>query len=259
MGEEEHALASGLVCFANSPPIFEGNQGEDFENWEARFSVWAEVHAPGNKLRIFPTLLGEAAFSVYRELTAAQKQSYTEIETAFKHAYSNADFVDAFRAELTNRNRKESENLAVYVGELRKLVRRAYPKYNDEAREDVILTRFLSGIGETGRKVRNKEPKTVKEALDKASKLECRKELDKESISMVHTDKENVKVEPSMEFQAMQQQLEQLQHQIASLTATSSRNSNVRCYNCNNFGHMARDCKVANRRLFYMSVDRPDT
>jgi hypothetical protein len=39
-----------------------------------------------------------------------------------------------------------------------------------------------------GRKFRNKEPKTVKEALDKASKLECRREVDKETVSTVRAE-----------------------------------------------------------------------
>jgi hypothetical protein len=128
--------------------LLEGNQGNHFESWEARFSDWTDVHAQvETKLRIFPTLLGEAAFSIYRELEEGTKGDYDQIVEQFKKAFSNADFVDAFRAELVQRNRKEGENMVVYDGELRKLVRRAYPKYNVEARGDVILTRFCPHCG----------------------------------------------------------------------------------------------------------------
>jgi hypothetical protein len=74
MGQEGGA-AKGLVCLANTPPIFEGNQGDDLS-----------------------------------------------------------------------------------VGKLDFLFGRMF------------MHRFLSGIGDIGRNVRNKKPKTVKDALEKASK-----------------------------------------------------------------------------------------
>ena len=56
----------------------------------------------------------------------------------------------------------------MYAAELRRLVQRAYPKYNEEAREDVVLNRFLNGAREIGRKFRKRDRKTVQEATEKA-------------------------------------------------------------------------------------------
>lgn len=39
---------------------------------------------------------------------------------------------------------------------------------------DVVMTRFLAGIDDIGQKVQNEVSKTLQEALEKASKLECR-------------------------------------------------------------------------------------
>ena len=67
--------------------------------------------------------------------------------------------------------------------------RRAYPKYVQckAARDDVVLTRFVSDIWEIRRKIRHKYPKTI----EVASKLECRIETEgKEAANVVRVTPE---------------------------------------------------------------------
>lgn len=195
-------------------------------------------------MRYFPTLLGNAAFAIYRELDKKSKESFGAVIKAFTLAYSSPALVEAFRSELSVRNRKESENLAVYVGELRRLARRAYPKYVQckDALDDVVLTRFGAGTGEIGRKARHKYPKTIEVALELASKLECRIATEKkESASVVLVGPEP----PPAYVEEMRKQIADLQSCIASLstTATGPRrttNSNNRCYYCGSLDHFAR-------------------
>ena len=75
------------------------------------------------------------------------------------------------------RKRTSGENLSAFAADLRSLIDRAYPLYNDVAKGDMTLTHFLKGI-ECGRKVRNREPKTINDAIKLASKMECRAALD---------------------------------------------------------------------------------
>ena len=117
-------------------------------------------------------MLGDAAFAIYSSLTEAEQGNFEAMKTKLSEAYSSTAFRDAFRAELQVRARKEGESMVVYAAELRRLGQRAYPKNNEEAREDVVLNRFLDGTGEIGRKIRNRDPKTVQEAIERGSRLE---------------------------------------------------------------------------------------
>ena len=59
------------MFLSSRPPTFLGKQGDDFELWVKRFEAWCKLHAPSNedKVLYFPTMLGDAAFSVYSSLT----------------------------------------------------------------------------------------------------------------------------------------------------------------------------------------------
>ena len=95
-----------------------------------RFEAWCKLHAPSNedKVLYFPTMLGDAAFSVYSSLLELEQNDFGLIKSKFLSAYSSKAMTDAFRVELQSRMRKDGENLVVYAAELRRLVKRAFPK-----------------------------------------------------------------------------------------------------------------------------------
>ena len=102
--------------------------------------------------------------------------------------------------------RKEGENLVVYAAELRRLVKRAFPKYNDEAWEDMVLNKFLAGIGEIGKKIRRWDQKNVEEATEKANHLEVQYGLEKKQVNVSQVEVgENI----------MTEQMEELRAQVA--------------------------------------------
>ena len=120
--------------------------------------------------------------------------------------------IDAFRAELQARTRKDSENS--------RLVKRAFPKYNKEAREDVVLSKFFDEPGEIGKRVRRRVPKNVEEAIEKASMLEVQYELEKKSVKISQVEV----TETEARFQRMTEQMDELKVQVAQLSAANTRN-----------------------------------
>ena len=225
------------------PPTFSGKQGDDFELWVKRFEAWSKLHAPSNeeKVLFFPTMLGDAAFSVYSLLSEKEQNDFEKIKTKFVGAYASKALIDAFRTELQARTRKEGENLVVYAVELRRLVKRAFPKCNEEAWEDVVLNKFLDGIDEIGKKVRRRDPKNVEEAIEKASRLEVQYELEKKQVNASQVEVG----ETDERFQRMTEQIEELRAQVAMLSASNTRAGRGRgfaCYTCGMTGHFARDC-----------------
>ena len=221
------------MFLSSPPPTFLGKQGDDFELWVKRFEAWCKLHAPSNedKVLYFPTMLGDAAFSVYSSLSDLEQNDFGLIKSKFLSAYSSKAMIDAFRAELQSRMRKDGENLVVYAAELRRLVKRAFPKYNADAWEDVVLNKFLDGTGEIGKKVRRRDPKNVDEAIEKASRLEVQLELEKRQAQV-----SQVEVSASEErFNRMTEQMEELRAQVALLSAANTKAGRGRAFACYNW------------------------
>ncbi|XP_019620815.1 PREDICTED: uncharacterized protein LOC109467312 [Branchiostoma belcheri] len=128
------------------PPSFDGES--DFHLWSQQFDVWAAAQELDDaaQLRSFPTFLTGPAFGFYSELPVATKANLTLIRQAMAGPFGRPVFLEEFRRAANARPRHPGESLPVYAAEIRRLVRLAYPTYNDAARAGVALDRFLAGL-----------------------------------------------------------------------------------------------------------------
>ncbi|XP_035679879.1 uncharacterized protein LOC118418150 [Branchiostoma floridae] len=128
------------------PPSFDGTG--DFQLWAQQFDVWADAQQldQAARLRHFPTYFSGPAFSYYAELPDATKANLALLRAAMVGPFGRPMLLEEFRRAANARPRRPGESLSVYAADVQRLVRLAYPTYNDAGRAHVAMDRFLSGL-----------------------------------------------------------------------------------------------------------------
>ena len=126
-------------------PFANGDVNEWFKRYEicCKATGWNE----GTIALMLPTLLEGEALAVWLELSEEQQQSYAIAKKELSIALMPMEF-DSLD-NLRRHTMRPGEALAVFVHDLKKLLKQAMPGLDVPAREQLLLHQFLAGIPES--------------------------------------------------------------------------------------------------------------
>lgn len=249
-------------------PVFDGTG--DIENFITTFEAiaahneWLESE---KKLRLQLALKGPAARGV-------QGETCTEVYEKLRAQYGLTS--DTANALLRNLKLKPKDNIHQFGEKVFMLVKKAYPDMSEEQHDQQAKQEVICAVASSPQlawTLRLTPPSTLAEAVEVIHKyhtvtgmelgvhrLETEEVSElKQQMAKQAEDFRTSQKEMLQQFAAMQtsftQQLVESQKQIASsqqdllasLTArrnpAQTRRKNMRCYNCDELGHLARDCR----------------
>ena len=213
-----------------------GNASE----WFQRFEICCKANAwnDATKALKLPTLLEGEALATWLELGDEKQATYTEAKKGMLEKMTPAEFVSI--SEFHNRRLRPGEALSVFVHELKQLLTRAMPKVEGEARDQLLLHQFLSGL-----------PEAVSKQLRASGQVKDLQAATEHAKLLMTVDEQYsvaAVVRKSTEVDELQDQMALLQEQVAALTTSTkstgatARETSIRCYQCHKRGHMKRDC-----------------
>ena len=101
------------------------------------------------------------------DLTEYQIDDYDEIKMALMKRFCPSERESAYRCEFRTCKRTKTDTAADYGYMIKKLACKAFPSMSSQARENVVIDQYISGLGdqELKRHVQFGHPKTLDEAI----------------------------------------------------------------------------------------------
>ena len=160
------------------PEVFTEEEGKDFRQWVRRFEVAVDSMPSSSsssvqKHTLLPSRLSGSAFTVWESLPESEKKDFGKVKTVLSEVFGRTTYLTNFRSCITARVRLPSEPIEVFSAAIATLVREAFPKYDDDAREGENFRRFMAGLdGVLRRKLYEHGVQTFKSAVSTAVRIE---------------------------------------------------------------------------------------
>jgi hypothetical protein len=239
------------------PDTFSGTEGS-WDHWIAHFRDCATINSWDNAamlafLRV--RLVGRTRV-VFQRLPAERTDTFDHVIEALKERFEPASKLDLYVADFSMRKCKPSESWADYAEELHHLAIKAYPDLATNAVEQFALTQFLANLADrqVSFAVKQKLPRILDEAVMAAMQIEAH--LSTTRIATAESDQDSY-----MSLSAIQSREEKMTSLITDLCdkverlesklqtqscaqqrQRSQRNPRIVCFNCQQRGHIAREC-----------------
>ena len=157
------------------PDTFSGTRSE-LRDWLVHFDMIARLNGwneaeKGTHLAI--SLRG-AAQQVLRDLPLEERENYVCVVRALKRRYDPEQRESLKRMEFRNRHKKKDETVSEYGFVLIRMVTSAYPNLSQQAREDLAVEQFITGLPtkEIQQHVQFSRPKSMEQATSLATEFE---------------------------------------------------------------------------------------
>ena len=180
--------------------------------------------------------------AVWLKLTREQQDDYAVTKKAMEKAMLPMNFVSL--DDFHRRKLCPGKAISVYVHDLRKLLPHALPEAVNDAKESLLLHQFLAGIPEaTARKLRALGEVTTLDKVMTCARLPMT--IDSEPVATIADKNPSPLAEKPNETQLLREQIAVLTEKVATLTTKVNQppRSHHRCFNCNQVGHLQRDCQ----------------
>ena len=150
----------------------EGNFDERISHFEdvADLNVWSN----GDKLRWLKVRLVGKAHVAFNRLAHETQQSYATATEALQNRFEPDSKRELYKVELERRRKSDKQSWADYGDSLSQLVRKAFPNLQDEAREQLALSRYMDQLKDPqiSFAVKQRRPQNIQEAVSATIELQ---------------------------------------------------------------------------------------
>ena len=232
-----------------------------FSEWIEHFEAVAAINKWDDEAKLLwlrVRLVGGAQ-TAYGRLPAEAKASYGDLKKALKGRFEPEVLKERHLAQFQTRKKTKAEGWAEFADAVKLLTDKAYPELEDKARECLALNHYLSQIDspQLAFSVRQRQPKTVVEAVSATLEMESYLQPKPSRIAQVELEPETESVMASIQCQQkallgaldkVMERLERLeakcqeQSKVPSRAPSGSNRKVVVCRKCYQEGHYARGC-----------------